>query len=109
MQKQRVQETLNYVRTNLKYRFTQASTLPCTCSLHHSSTIAAKRESTDVEYSIKYDLMMDAKDDNVDVSEIKVSEFSMFQNDEKLWLGVFFSLTKMNKIIKFRIDMSMKL
>ncbi len=37
---------------------------------------------------------MDAKDDNVDVSEIKVSEFSMFRNDEKLWLGVFLLVDK---------------
>ncbi len=93
------QEKLNDVRTSLKDRFAQASTLPGTRSFHHfvpvtSSIIAAKRVSTDAEYSIQYDLVMGAKVDNVDVSEIKVSEFGMFQYDENLWLGVILLIDK---------------
>ncbi len=59
---------------------------------------------------MKYDLMMDGQVDNVDVSEIKVSEFGIFQYHEKLCLDVLLiDKDEQDYKVKFRIDVSMKL
>ena len=86
-------EEMCVIRARLEYRYSQISTVPGTCSFHHflpptSGVIAAKHVSSDEKFCIKYDVIMCRNVDNVDISEIKVAEFSLVIYDEQFWIGM---------------------
>ena len=86
-------EEMCVIRARLEYRYSQISTVPGTCSFHHflpptSGVIAAKHVSSDEKFCITYDVIMCRNVDNVDISEIKVAEFSLVIYDEQFWIGM---------------------
>ncbi len=94
-------QEMDTVRKFLQQRFIEARTLPGTRSFHHfeplsATVIAVKRVSEDVDYDMRYDLVLGKRVDTEipEAAEVKASDFVLCSYDKEFWIGFVESVNK---------------